>query len=117
MKDFSRKGAKAQRRTQRPEDTMIDPRVVRVPGRAPRWIVPAVKAALVIADALAAALAFMLAFYVREGGSVFAAGDGFAWSDLFAPYGALVVFVVAIRLLSFRYCNLYRVRGEFSLFD
>ena len=117
MKDFSRKAAKAQRRTQRPEDTMIDPRVVRVPGRVPRWIVPAVKVGLVIADALAAALSFMLAFYFREGGSVFAAGDGFAWSDRFAPYGALVVFVVAIRLLSFRYCNLYRVRGEFSLFD
>jgi len=96
---------------------MIDPRVVRVPGRAPRWIVPAVKVALVIADALAAALSFMLAFYTREGVSVFATGDGFAWSNRFAPYGALLVFVVAIRLLSFRYCNLYRVRGEFSFVD
>src|SRR5215213_10299082 len=59
----------------------------------------------------------MLAFYSREGVSVFATGDGFAWSDRFAPYAALLVFVVAIRLLSFRYCNLYRVRGEFSFFD
>jgi len=71
--------------------------------------VPAVKISLVIADALIAVLAFMLAFYVREGISV--------WSDRFAPYAALLVFVVAIRLLSFRYCNLYRVRGEFSFVD
>jgi len=96
---------------------MIDASRVRVPGRAPRWIVPAVKASLVIADALAAAVSFMLAFYVRERISVFAAGGGLAWSDRFAPYGALLVFVVCIRLLSFRYCNLYRVRGEFSFFD
>jgi len=88
-----------------------------VPARAPRWIVPAVKVLLVIADALAATLSFMLAFYSREGVSVFATGDGFAWSDRFAPYAALLVFVVAIRLLSFRYCNLYRVRGEFSFVD
>ena len=88
---------------------MIDPSLVRVPGRAPRWVVPAVKISLVIADALIAVLAFMLAFYVREGISV--------WSDRFAPYAALLVFVVAIRLLSFRYCNLYRVRGEFSFVD
>src|SRR5689334_25028328 len=51
----------------------------------------------------------MLAFYVREGASV--------WSPAFAPYAALLVFVVTIRLLSFRYCDLYRVRGEFSFDD
>jgi exopolysaccharide biosynthesis polyprenyl glycosylphosphotransferase len=96
---------------------MIDASRVRVPGRAPRWIVPAVKIALVIADALAAAVSFMLAFYAREGVSVFATEGSFAWSNRFAPYGALLIFVVFIRLLSFRYCNLYRVRGEFSFFD
>jgi exopolysaccharide biosynthesis polyprenyl glycosylphosphotransferase len=96
---------------------MIDASRVRVPGRAPRWIVPAVKVSLVVADSLAAAVSFMLAFYARERISVFAAGGGWTWSDRFAPYGALLVFVVCIRLLSFRYCNLYRVRGEFSFFD
>jgi exopolysaccharide biosynthesis polyprenyl glycosylphosphotransferase len=40
-----------------------------------------------------------------------------AWSDRFAPYGVLLLFVIGIRLLSFRYCDLYRVRGEFSLVD
>ena len=96
---------------------MIDASLVRVPGRAPRWIVPVVKVSLVIADAFAAAISFMLAFYAREGVSVFARDGGFAWSARFAPYGALLVFIVCIRLLSFRYCNLYRVRGEFSFFD
>src|SRR6185436_14422243 len=98
-------------RAERTKQTMIDASVVRVPGRAPRWIVPAVKVSLVIADALAAAISFMLAFYTRERVSVFAAGGGFAWSEQFAPYGALLVFIIAIRLLSFRYCDLYRVRG------
>lgn len=96
---------------------MIDPTVVRRSRRAPRWVVPAVKVGLVFADALAAALSFMLAFYLRERASVFAGDEGFAWSERFAPYGALLLLVIGIRLLSFRYCDLYRVRGEFSLVD
>ena len=96
---------------------MIDASLVRVPGRAPKWIVPAVKVGLVVADALAAALSFILAFYVRERASVFAPGATLAWSNRFAPYAALLLFVVCIRLLSFRYCDLYRVRGEFSFVD
>jgi len=102
-------------RAERTKQSVIDASVVRVPARAPRWIVPAVKIALVVADALAAAVSFMLAFYTRERVSIFATDGGF--SDRFAPYAALLVFVVAIRLLSFRYCNLYRVRGEFSFVD
>jgi exopolysaccharide biosynthesis polyprenyl glycosylphosphotransferase len=96
---------------------MIDASVVRVPGRAPRWIVPTVKVGLVIADALIATISFMLAFYVREGVSVFAPDGGLAWSNRFAPYGALLLVIVGIRLLSFRYCDLYRIRGEFSFVD
>ena len=104
-------------RAERTKQTIIDATVVRVPGRAPRWIVPTVKVSLVIADAFAAAISFMLAFYTRERGAVFSTAGGLAWSESFAPYGALLVFVVGIRLLSFRYCDLYRVRGEFSFFD
>ena len=94
---------------ERTRQSIVDPSIVRVPGRVPRWIVPTVKVVLVIADAAVAVLSFMLAFYVREGVSV--------RSARFAPYAALLVFVVAIRLLSFRYYNLYRVRGEFSFVD
>ena len=104
-------------RAEKTKRSVIDASVVRVPARAPRWIVPAVKVLLVIADAFAAALSFMLAFYTRERVSVFAAGNSFAWSERFAPYAALLVFVVVIRLLTFRYSNLYRVRGEFSFVD
>jgi len=104
-------------RAERTKQKTIDASVVRVPGRAPRWIVPTVKVSLVIADALAAAISFMLAFYTREHAAVFSGAGRLAWSESFAPYGALLVFVVGIRLLSFRYCNLYRVRGEFSFFD
>ena len=75
------------------------------------------KVSLVVADAMIAALSFMLAFYVREETSVFAPQGGLAWSNRFAPYGALLLFVVGIRLLSFRYSDLYRVRGEFSVVD
>jgi hypothetical protein len=104
-------------RAERTRQSTIDASVVRVPGRAPSWIVPAVKAGLVVADALVAAISFMLAFYVREGEAVFAADGGLRWSGRFAPYGALLLFVVCIRLVGFRYSNLYRVRGEFSLVD
>lgn len=88
-----------------------------MPGRAPRWIVPTVKVLLIIADAFAAAFSLIVAFTLREGTSAFAPGGGFAWSEAFAPYGALLFFVVGIRLLSFRYCDLYRLRGEFSFVD
>lgn len=103
----------AERKRQR----LIDPVKVRVPGRAPRWIVPAVRFFLVTCDGLAAAFSFILAFSFRERISPFAPDGSFAWSQHFAPYGALLLFVVFIRLLSLRYCDLYRVRGEFSLVD
>ena len=105
---------RAQRKRQQP---LTDASAVRVPGRAPKWIIPTVKVLLVVADALAAAGSFMFAFYLREGVSAFASDGSFRWSPQFAPYGALVLFVVGIRLLSFRYCDLYRLRGEFSLVD
>src|SRR5688572_11827096 len=104
-------------RAERERQRFFDARSVRVPGRAPRWIVPSVKVALVIADAVAAAFSFIFAFTLRQGASAFAADGRLAWSEAFAPYGALMLFVVAIRLLSFRYSDLYRVRGEFSFVD
>ncbi|HET9479895.1 MAG TPA: hypothetical protein VFO72_11150, partial [Pyrinomonadaceae bacterium] len=103
-------------RAERKRQRFTDATAVRVPGRAPKWIIPTVKALLVVTDASAAAGSFILAFYLREGVSAFA-GDSLAWSHQFAPYGALMLFVVGIRLLSFRYCDLYRLRGEFSLID
>src|ERR1051325_37691 len=101
-------------RAERRRERLTDASAVRVPGRAPKWIIPTVKILLVITDALAAAASFMIAFYLREGVSAFATGGTLAWNDRFAPYASLLLFIVGIRLLSFRYCDLYRLRGEFS---
>jgi exopolysaccharide biosynthesis polyprenyl glycosylphosphotransferase len=90
-----------------------------VQARAPRWIIPMVKAALTISDAMIAAASFITAFYLREGISILQdAGAGtFRWSARFAPYGALLLFIILIRLLTLRYYDLYRLRGEFSFVD
>ena len=90
---------------------------MRVPARAPAWIIPSVKLGLVVTDAVAVALSFIAAFYLRDGSPILASTGGAAWSHRFAPYGALLLFVVLIRLLCLRYCDLYRLRGEFSLAD
>ncbi|HKO97215.1 MAG TPA: sugar transferase [Pyrinomonadaceae bacterium] len=92
--------------------------VARASGRAPRWVMPLVKGALVFVDAVVAAASLMLAFYVREGGPIVSQTTNFySWSSKFAPYGVLVPLVVLIRLLTLRYYDLYRMRGEFSLVD
>jgi exopolysaccharide biosynthesis polyprenyl glycosylphosphotransferase len=97
---------------------LIDPGAVRAPRRAPDWVIPAIKIALVGADALIAAASFVAAFYLREGFPIFQAGTGkFDWNTQFAPYGALMLFVILIRLLALRYYDLYRLRGEFSFFE
>jgi len=97
----------------------IDARVVRAAGRAPWWVIPAVKTALATTDILLAAFCFITAFYLREGGAVVRVYDGvrFAWSAEFLPYAALLLFVVPIRALTFAYYDLYRLRGEFSFVD
>ena len=90
-----------------------------MPGRAPRWVIPAVKIALVLGDALIAAAAFAGAFAFREGGQLweFTAAGNFQWSARFAPYGTLLPFVIVTRLLTLRYYDLYRLRGEFSFVE
>jgi exopolysaccharide biosynthesis polyprenyl glycosylphosphotransferase len=102
-------------RAERPR-SMTDARSVRVPGMAPRWIVPTVKVLLVVGDVIAAAASFIAAFTFRQGVSAFES-NGWFWSNQFAPYGALLVLVVLIRVLTMRYADLYRIRGEFSLVD
>ncbi|HEX8142199.1 MAG TPA: sugar transferase [Pyrinomonadaceae bacterium] len=98
---------------------MSEAREVRVPARAPRWAVPLVKTALVLADAALTLASFFTAFYLREGGPILqpAPGAGFAWSEEFAPYGAILLLVLPIRLLTLSYYDLYRLRGEFSLVE
>jgi exopolysaccharide biosynthesis polyprenyl glycosylphosphotransferase len=92
---------------------------VRVPARAPRWVVPIVKLALVSTDAILALVCFAAAFYVRHYQSIIhrIEGGSLSWSRDFVPYVALLPLIIPIRLLLLRYYDLYRVRGEFSLVD
>ncbi len=106
-------------RVEQIHDPLVDPSFVRASSRAPQWVSPTVKAALVVIDALIAAVSFCAAFYFRQGPPIFqeTSGGGFAWSSSFAPYGALMLFVILIRVLALRYQDLYRLRGEFSFVD
>lgn len=90
---------------------------VRAKARAPRWVMPSLKVLLVVIDVAIAAGSFSLAFTLRESASIFSTPAWTAWSARFAPYAALVPFVILIRVLSNRYCDLYRLRGEFSFVD
>jgi exopolysaccharide biosynthesis polyprenyl glycosylphosphotransferase len=64
---------------------------------------------------MAAALSFIFAFGVRQGAHAF--NSNWGWSEQFAPYGAMLILVIVIRLLTLRYVDLYRIRGEFSFVD
>jgi len=106
-------------RVEQVKSPLINPSVVRAASRAPQWIIPTVKAVLVVIDALIAASSFAAAFYIREGAPVFqqTGGRSLTWSSKFAPYGALMLFVILIRVLALRYYDLYRLRGEFSFVE
>lgn len=98
---------------------VTQPTAVRAHARAPRWVMPALKVSLVFVDVAVTTLSFALAFVLRENAAVFNTSTwiGGTWSPRFAPYAALLPFVILIRLLSLKYCDLYRLRGEFSLVD
>lgn len=102
-----------------PAKTEITPQAVRARARAPRWVVPLVKALLVIADVALTTGSFAAAFYLRHSEPLLArAADGaLTWSAQFAPYAVLLPLVIPIRVLLLRYYDLYRIRGEFSFVD
>jgi exopolysaccharide biosynthesis polyprenyl glycosylphosphotransferase len=96
-----------------------DARAVRVPARAPRWVVPLVKTALAVTDVVLTVVSFMLAFYVRHHDLILHRTPlgGLEWSREFGPYALLLPLVIPIRLLLLRYYDLYRIRGEFSFVE
>src|SRR6185503_13913292 len=106
-------------RVERIKNPLVKASTVRAPSRAPHWVIPTIKTALLITDSLLTAVSFVAAYYYREGGAILhRTSDGsFAWSAGFAPYGALLFLVILIRVLALRYYDLYRLRGEFSFFD
>lgn len=84
--------------------------------RWPAWIIPAIKVSLLAVDTATALGSLMLAFVLREGESVWS-GSGAWWSPAFAPYAALLICVVPLRLAANAYHNLYQLRGEFSYIE
>ena len=104
---------------ERAAEFITEPRTVRVPARAPRWVVPLVKTLLAFTDLALATLSFATAFYLRNHEAMFrrTAQGNLTWVREFAPYAALLPLVIPIRLLLLRYYDLYRLRGEFSLVD
>ncbi len=106
-------------RAEKLKQARVDASAVRVPGVAPRWVLPAVQAALVGADALVAIGSFIAAFYLREGDALLLrwGGEHWAWSIEFRPYAAVLLFILPVRLLAHAYYELYRLRGEFSYVD
>ena len=106
-------------RAERVKERFSEARAVRVAAHAPQWVIPVVKVALVVTDVALTALCFLTAFYLREGERILqASGNGlFTWTTEFAPYGALLLLVLPIRLLTLKYYDLYRLRGEFSFVD
>jgi exopolysaccharide biosynthesis polyprenyl glycosylphosphotransferase len=106
-------------RAERIDSLGVKAGAVRAEGRAPAWALPAARFTLVAADAFAALACFAGAFVMREGSRVIVTthAGGWGWSARFAPYAAVLLFVVPLRLLSNAYYDLYRLRGEFSYVD
>lgn len=77
----------------------------------PRWVMPAVTAAIFCADAAITAAAFILAFRVRHGEAIFAGGG---WSKAFAPYAGVAAFSVVATVVMLVYQRAYRFFGAFS---
>jgi len=104
---------------ERIKQSLTDASTVRVPARAPTWAIPSVKMALVVIDLALAFTAFVGAFYLREGASILQHGldRPWNWTPAFAPYGALLVLVAPIRVITLAYYDLYRLRGEFSFVE
>src|SRR5712671_4028861 len=103
-------------KAERIKTTLTEASTVQVPARMPAWVVPLVKTGLVIIDLALAFAAFAYAFHLRQGGPLIhtTANGVLNWTRAFAPYGALLVLVVPIRVITLAYYDLYRLRGEFS---
>src|SRR5260370_28795716 len=106
-------------KAERAKEFSTDARAVRVPARAPRWVVPLVKTFLAFTDIVLATLSFTAAFYLRHHEAIFyrTPRGALIWSREFAPYALLLPLVISIRLLLLRYYDLYRLRGEFSFVE
>jgi exopolysaccharide biosynthesis polyprenyl glycosylphosphotransferase len=89
------------------------PSLVRAENRVPRWVMPVIKAGILLADAGLAVLCFTLAFKIRDGGDILSA-TAWAWSREFVPYAGILYFAVPVRLAMLVYQRVFRFQGAFS---
>ena len=87
--------------------------VLRAENRVPRFVMPLVKAGVVLVDAALAAGCFVTAFRLREGADVLSS-TAWAWSQAFVPYAGILYFAIPIRLLMLVYERAYQFQGAFS---
>ncbi|MBC7796791.1 MAG: sugar transferase, partial [Pyrinomonadaceae bacterium] len=93
--------------------TAIENTVSREKNRVPLFVMPCVRIAVFLLDGVLSILCFALAFAWRENKTIFAA-DERIFSREFAPYAAILPFVILIRLTMFLYQHIYKTRGAFS---
>lgn len=86
---------------------------VRAENRVPRWVMPLIKAAILLADAALTIACFFLAFKLREGGQILST-TAWAWSQAFVPYAGILYFAVPVRLGMLIYQRVFRLQGAFS---
>ncbi len=88
-------------------------KLMKAENRVPVWVMPAIKSAIIAADAALAVLCFVLAFKLREGSAVLSE-TAWAWSRDFVPYAGILYFAVPVRIAMLLYQRLYRYHGAFS---
>ena len=74
---------------------------------------PAVRLTVVCADASLAAIAFLSAFKIRDGGAILST-TAWAWSKGFVPYAGILFFAVPVTVALLIYERVYRFYGAFS---
>lgn len=87
--------------------------ITRAENRVPRWVMPLIKAAILLTDAGLAVLCFTLAFKIREGGAILSP-NAWAWSREFVPYAGILYFAMPVRLVMLVYQRVFRFQGAFS---
>jgi exopolysaccharide biosynthesis polyprenyl glycosylphosphotransferase len=82
-------------------------------NRVPKWVMPAVRSAIFVADGILAGLCFLVAFKLRGNLPVFSP-SAWAWSRDFVPYAGILLFVVPARLAMLLYQRAFNLYGAFS---
>lgn len=81
--------------------------------RVPRWVLPSVKTAAFVVDAVLTAACFLAAFRLREGQPIMSA-TAWAWSKQFVPYVGILFMAIPARLALLAYERVYRFGGAFT---